>query len=207
MIAIYIVGDILLFFVILLLIPISAEIGYIDSFLARIKYGGIKIFDTVNPKKEKLQKGKPKSDKKEKSKKPEKENFITRIFKEKGKIGGLKFCFAILKAAMSRIIWVIKRITIKEMFLDVTISTDDAATTAVTYGTVCAFVYPVIAIIKGNTKIGVSEINISTDFDKLSPEIKGKITFKTRLVYAVVAAISLLFAYFRIKKESEKNER
>ncbi|MBO4433541.1 MAG: DUF2953 domain-containing protein, partial [Clostridia bacterium] len=135
------------------------------------------------------------------------ENFITRIFKEKGKIGGLKFCFSVLKAALSKIIWVIKKISIKKMFLDITVSSEDAAKTAVTYGTVCAAVYPVVALIKENTKIGVSEVNVSTDFDKISPIIKAAITFKTRLIYAVIAAVSLFFKYLQIKKESEKNER
>ena len=213
MTAVYIICGILLFLIVLLLIPVSVEAGYFDSFSARIRYGGIKVLDTSKvkkPKKEKpkkKEKKKPKSDKKAKSESPKKENFITRIFKEKGKIGGVKFCFAVLKAALSKTVWLIKKISIEKMFLDITVSSEEAAATAVTYGTVCAAVYPVIAVIKENTKIGVSEVNISTDFDKISPIVKAAITFKTRLIYAVIAAVSLFFRYLQIKKESEKNER
>lgn len=209
MTALYIIGGILLFLLLLLIIPISAEAGFTDIFAARVKYGGIKVFDTSKPKKQKkLKTKKPKSQKPKADKpKEKKESFITRIFKEKGKIGGIKFCFAVLKAGLLRVIWLIKKITVKKLFLDITVSSDDAAGTAIAYGGVCAAVYPVVAIVKENTKVGISEVNISTDFDKLSPVIKAQIAVKTRLIYALIAAISFVFAYFKIKKESEKNER
>ena len=211
MTALYIIGGILLFLFLLLIIHVTAEIGYHDTFIARVKYGFITVFDTEKPSKPK----KPKKAKKEKKKsespkdgkpKKKKEGFITRIFKEKGKIGGIKFCFAVIKAGLIRIIRLIKKIEFKKFCLDITVSSDDAADTAIAYGTVCAAVYPVVAIIKENTEIGISEIYISTDFDKLSPEIKAQITVKMRLIYALIAALSFIFAYLRIKKESEKNE-
>ncbi|MBO4733470.1 MAG: DUF2953 domain-containing protein [Clostridia bacterium] len=205
MTALYIIGGILLFLFVLLLIPVSAEISYIDDFNLRVKYGVIKVFDNAKPKKEK--KAKPKKPKGDRAEKGKKESFISRIFKEKGKIGGIKFCFAILKAVFSKLIWVLKKISFKKLFLDITVSSDDAANTAVTYGAVCAAVYPVIALIKENTKIGVSEVNVSTDFEKISPVVKAAVAVKTRLLYAVIAAVALLAEYLRISKESERNER
>ena len=208
MTALYIIGGILLFLFVLLLIPVSAEISYIDDFNLRVKYGIIKVFDNLKPKKPKKEKPKKsKSDSGKKKEKPKKESFISRVFKEKGKIGGIKFCFAILKAVFSKLIWVLKKISFKKLFLDITVSSDDAANTAVTYGAVCAAVYPVIALIKENTKIGVSEVNVSTDFEKISPVVKAAVAVKTRLLYAVIAAVALLAEYLRISKESEKNER
>ena len=212
MTALYIIGGILLFLLLLLIIPVSAEIGFLDTFAVCVKYGGIKVFDTSKPKKvKKPEKEKPRSGKKQDEKlkkdKPKKDNFVTKIFKEKGTIDGVKFCFAVIKAGLQKVIWILKKITFKKLFLDITVSSEDAATTAVAYGGVCAAVYPVIAIIKGNTRVGVSEVNISSDFDKISPVIKAQVTVKTRLIYAVIAAISFIFSYFRIKKESGKNER
>ena len=64
-----------------------------------------------------------------------------------------------------------------------------------------------IALIKENTEIGVERINVTTNFDRMSPEIEAAVSLKTRLIYAVIAAVSMLFSYLRIKKESEKNER
>ena len=206
MTAVYIICGILLF---LLTVPVSICLNYSERFVIKVRYGGIKVFDSGKPEKEKA--AKPKKEKKGGAEKgagkPEKQNFISRIFKEKGKIEGVKFCFAVIKSALSKTIWVIRRIKIKKLFLSITVSSDDAANTAVVYGAVCAAVFPVIALIKENTKIGVERISVLTDFDKLSPEINAAASLKTRLIYAVIAAVSMLFSYVRIKKESEKNER
>lgn len=202
MTAVYIIGGILLFLLVLLFIPVSVELAYCDRFIIKVRYGGIKVFDSDKPKKEKVPKGKTKNKTAEKKsgEKPEKQSFISRIFKEKGKIGGIKFCFEVIKSALSKIIWVIGRIKIRKLILSITVSSDDAANTAVAYGAVCAAVFPVIAVIKENTKIGVEKINVSTDFDKISPEIEAAVSLKTRLIYAVIAAVSMLFSYVRIKK-------
>lgn len=207
MIALYIVGGVLLFILLLLLIPVSAEVGYIDTVSVKVRYGGIKVFDNSAAKKPAKESPEKPAIESESKDKPKKENFISRIFKEKGKIEGIKFLFSVLKAALSRIIWVIRKIKISKLFLSILVASDDAATTAIAYGALCAVVCPVLNLIDQNTDIGVKEVNISTDFDKLSPEIELSVTAKTRLIYATVAAISMLFAYLKIKKESEKNER
>lgn len=207
MTAVYIIAGILLFLLILLLIPVSADLSYFDRLIVKVRYGGIKVFDSGKPKKEKPAKPAKARAEKEGKKKSEKQNFISRIFKEKGTVGGIRFCFAVIKSALSRIIRVIRKIKIKKLALNITVASDDAATTAVSYGAVCAAVFPVIALIKENTKIGVEEVNVSTDFDKLSPEISAAVSLRTRLIYAVIAAVSMVFSYVRIKKESEKNER
>lgn len=209
MTAVYIIGGTLLFLLILLLIPVSADLAYFDRFIIKVRYGGIKIFGNDKPKKEEVtgEKAEKKSTEKKSGEKAGKTNFISRVFKEKGKIGGVKFCFAVIKSALSKIIWVIRRIKIKKLILSITVSSDDAANTAVAYGAVCAAVYPVIALIKENTEIGVERINVTTNFDRMSPEIEAAVSLKTRLIYAVIAAVSMLFSYVRIKKESEKNER
>lgn len=206
MTAVIIICAVFLFPLVLLLIPVSADMIYRDSFSVSVKYGGIKVFDNSKPKKEsKAQK--TESKKEEISKKPKKENLISKLFKEKGKIEGIKFCFSFIKIAFSKIIWVIRKIKIKKLCLEVSVASDNAASTAIGYGAVCAAVYPTLNLINQNTEIGIKEINIYTDFDKLSPEIKISFSAKTRLVYAVVSAVALLFAYLRLKKESDKNGR
>lgn len=206
MTALYIIGGILFFLLLLLIIPVSAELSYFDRFTVLVKYGGIKVFDSDKPQKPKKPEKSESVPQKKDNKAAKKEGFIKKIFREKGKIGGIKFCFAVLKVALSRIVWVIKKIKFRKLILDIKISSDDAATTAIAYGTVCAVVYPVVNIITRNTDIGIKSVNISTDFDKISPEISVSFSLKTRLIYAFIATISLFFAYIRIKKESEKNE-
>lgn len=208
MTALYIIGGLFFFLFVLLIIPVSADIGYRDKLAVAVKYGGIKVFDSAKPKKDKPATAKKQPEKPAKAeKKPKKDNFITKIFKEKGKIEGVKFCFSLIKLALSRIIWVIKKIKFRKLFLDISVASDDAANTAISYGTLCAAVYPLVNFIDQNTGFDVKKVNIYTDFDKLSPEIEISVSAKTRFIYAVVAAVSMLFAYLRLKKESDKNGR
>ena len=203
MTALIIVFSVLLLIFILLLIPVSADFLCKDKVLLKVKYGGIKVFDTNKTKKQ----GSEPSGEEHPKENKKKDNFISQIFKEKGKIDGIKYLFTLIKLLLSRIIWLIKKIEFKKIFLDITVSSDDAATTAVSYGALCGVVYPVVNIIGQNGKIGFKEINIRTDFDKLSPLIEIGITAKTRLIYAVIGAIVFIFEYLRLKKESEKNGR
>lgn len=208
MIALYIIGGILLFLLIVLLIPVSADMSYKDKLFVAVKYGGIKVFDSRKPEKEKPEnKQAPKTPQKPPEEKPKKENFFTKTFNEKGKIEGIRFFAQLIKAGISRIIWVIRKIKFRRFFLDISIASDDAANTAIAYGAVCAAVYPTVNFIDQNTDLSVKKVNIYTDFDKLSPEIEAAVSVKTRFIYAVIAAISFFFAYLRIKKESDNNER
>lgn len=209
MIALYIIGGIILLLLLLLIIPVSADMRYKDKFTVSVIYGGIKVFDSSKPKRKKMQKPEQSKNEQEKptEEKQKKENFITKIFNEKGKIEGIKFLGSLIKLAVSRIIWLIRKIKFRQFFLDISIASDDAANTAISYGAVCAVVYPIINLLDQNTDLSVKKVNIYTDFDKLSPEIEAAISVKTRLIYAVIALISVLFAYLKLKKESDKNGR
>ncbi len=204
MIAVYITGGIFLLLALLLIIPVSTDIKYKDKLFVKVKYAGINVFDNSKPKKPK-QEGIKAEKPPEKRKK--KENPITDIFNKKGKIEGIKFLSRLINVGISRIIWVIRKIKFRKFLLKITISSEDAANTAVIYGTVCATVYPLINLLDQNTDLTVKEVSIYTDFEKLSPEIETAIVLKTRLIYAVIAAVSLFFAYLKIKKESDKNGR
>lgn len=191
----------------LLLIPVGADIAYRDTLALALKYGGIKVYDSKKKRQPSQDNVKSEERSKEKAQNKKKENFISKIFKEKGKIEGIKFCFSLIKAVISKIVWVIRKIKFKNFYLNISVASEDAAKTAVIYGTVCAAVYPVITLIDQNTDLHVKKVNIYTDFDKLSPEIEVSVSIKTRLIYAVIAAVTLFFEYLRIKKESDKNGR
>ena len=208
MIALYVTGGILLLLFCLLIIPISVELRFHDEVSALVRYGGIKVFDTSkNPEKtEKLAAAHVKKNTGDgkKAKKPKKKSFIAEIFEKKGKIEGIKLCARLIKAVLLKTVWVIKRIKFRNLFLDICVSTDDAANTAIVYGEVCAVVYPVINLIDNMTTLTVKKVNVRTDFDKLSPDIEAAVLLKTRLIYGLIALISLYFTYLKLKKESDK---
>lgn len=206
MTALYIIAGILAFLILLLVIQVSVDINYRDKLLVSVRYAGIKVFDGSKPKKEKPAKESKKQEKPA-ADKPKKKNFVSEIFRKNGKIEGVKFIFGVLKITLSRIIWMLKKIKFRNLYLDISVASDDAANTAVTYGAVCAAVYPVINLLEQNTGFFAKEINIYTDFEKLSPEIKAAISLKTRLIYALITLIFWLTAFLKLKKESGKNGR
>ncbi|MBR4761006.1 MAG: DUF2953 domain-containing protein [Clostridia bacterium] len=206
MTALIIIVAVFAFIALLLLIPISAEVSFHDEFFAVIRYGGIKIFKSgKNKKTQGKPAGEDEASKKQEKSKPEKQGFIATVFKEKGKIAGLKFCFSLFELALKKIVWVLKRIKFKKFYLDISVASDDAAHTAIAYGALCAVAYPAVNLIERYSSFDIKKINIYTDFDKLSPEIEGSIQLKTRLIFALIAAVSLFFAYLKLKKESDKN--
>lgn len=208
MIALYVIIGIFLFLFCLLIIPVSAELRFHDKLFALVRYGGIKVFDTSkNPEKTKklaAAHGKKDTENGKKKKKPKKKSFIAEIFEKNGKIAGIKFCARLIKAAILKIIWVIRKIKFRDLILNICVSSDDAANTAIAYGEVCAVVYPVINLLDNVTTLTVKEVDVRTDFDKLSPDIEAAVILKTRLIYSLIALTSLYFTYRRLKKESDK---
>ena len=207
MTAVYIICGVLLFILILLIVPVSIDIDYRDKLFVKVRYAGIKFFDSDKQKDKKKPEDKKTAKAEHKVSGKKKEGYIARLFREKGKIEGIKFCFALAKAVISRAVFVIKRIRFRELLIDISVASDDAANTAISYGAVCAAVYPTVNLLDQKTSLTVKKVNVYTDFDKLSPEIEAAVLLKTRLIYALIASVSLFFAYLRLKKESDKNGR
>ena len=109
---------------------------------------------------------------------------------------------------LKKLWWVVKKFKFRRFYLNLSVATNDAASTAINYGKICSAVYPIISFLETNADFKAKEINISADFDKSDSEFKISTSVTTRLFFWLVAAISALFEFLKIqRKESEKYER
>ena len=207
MTAVYIIVGLILLLAVLLLIPVFVYAEFSGEFSAKIKYGFITVFDTEKKKPKRKdnkheKQNKPKEKPKSKSKKKSKPSLLFEKKKsELGLFGAIKYFLDILKDLLARILWLVKRIDFKHFKLDLTVASDDAAKTAVTYGEVCTAVYPILSLLNANTNLSLKQVNICADFNKTAIDAEISVILKTRLIYFAIMGIKTLFAYKNLIKE------
>ncbi len=203
MTAVYIIVGLILLLSVLLLIPVFVNAQFSGEFSAKIKYGFITVFDTQKKKpKRKDNKHEKQNKPKEKPKSKSKPSLLFEKKKsELGFFGAIKYFLDILKDLSARILWLVKRIDFKHFKLDLTVASDDAAKTAVTYGEVCTAVYPILSLLNANTNLSLKQVNISADFNKTAIDAEISVILKTKLIYFVIMGIKTLFAYKNLIKE------
>lgn len=93
------------------------------------------------------------------------------VLKQNAKDNGLlatttETCRLVL-ALLREVVDILKYVKIKRFFLDVSVSGDDAAETAIDYGKCCAAVYPLCGFVSSHMKVkkGGLKINISPSFE------------------------------------------
>ena len=213
MTALYIILGILLFFFLLLIIPVKVKLDFSGGvFSAVVYYGFIKVFDSKKPKKEKPKKEKPEKEEKTKKKKDTKSpSKISKLFAHKkaklGFTGAVKFFLDVLKEVLQKLVWVIRKIKFDRFKLNLVVASDDAATTAINYGYFCTGIYPILSLLCINTNLKLKEVNISADYEKTAIDLDLCVRLKTRILYFLVLAIKLLNTYRKLIKEVNENER
>ena len=165
MFAIYIIIGILNFFSVLLFIPVHILLDYEENLNIKVKYSFITF--TLLPKSSaKKSKKKTKEDPKNDSKKlksndaSSKSNVIENI-KNKDNIKVIKIlirqCIYFLKK-------ILNHIKIDKLELNAAIVSEDAAKTALMYGTISSVVYPIISFLKNNYKCKLFNCNLKPGF-------------------------------------------
>lgn len=122
---------------------------------------------------------KKKSDSKKRNskskKEPKKENKVLKWFKTTFKERGLKGLINALKEiaglAETFLKPIFKHIKLKNLDMNITVASEDAADTAINYGYACAGIYPSLSILLNIVKYKKYNVNIAPDFDKKKTEI------------------------------------
>lgn len=203
-IALIIIAVILLLLIAVLFLPISVFLKFKDDFFVKVRFLGFKIFE-IEPQKDIK---KPSIDKVSDKKA---ENDISKtskqiFFKLKEKLGFMGAVKEILRFAndvLSHIKRLLRNIKIKRVCLDVTVAADNAATTAIEYGAVCAAVYPVTALLSTCADIGFKQINVKSDFDSKKPDFWFEATASMNVFNLLIAAYK---TYSEYKKFTVRNE-
>ncbi|MGN0467184.1 MAG: DUF2953 domain-containing protein [Acutalibacteraceae bacterium] len=217
-----VLAGIILFFVLILSIPVHVSFTYSDMIYLTIRYLFLKINilpidpnKKKKPKKEKKPK-KPKeekpaeqTDEKPKEKKP---NAILEMVKANGYDGMM-----VVISNLGRILGkyggkLFRSVIFDEIEIYVTVGTGDAASTAIKYGKTCQKVYPFIGFICNNNVVHKYDVNVEPDF--LANESNGEMNLEFHLIIrkiinaTVAMAVRLVFGVLlKFLKGAKSNKK
>ena len=166
----YVLLGIILFFFIVLSVPVHIIIGYDDKIRVSVKYLFIKLNilpakqkpkKEKKPKEPKPEKAEPEKPKQPKEKKP---NPILEMVKANGYDGMMTVLTNlahILKIYGGKLF---KSVVFDEVDLYICVGTGDSAATAIKYGETCQKVFPVMGFICANNVVKKYDVNVEPDF-------------------------------------------
>lgn len=98
------------------------------------------------------------------------------------------------KIVLNRLGKLLGGIRVKRLKFNYTASSEDAAKTALEYGTICALVYPIAGIIEAKTNISQNALvlDINCDYDKKESDYLLDVFLRLRGYHTILAVISIL---------------
>ena len=143
--------------------------------------------------------------KEKKDQQGKKKKSFKNFFKERSLSGKLSTVFNVLNQILNKVKFMLKRSKVEKFELDITVSGDDAAVTAIEYGAVCAVVYPAVSLILNYNKALKENINIVCDYTNTKPTLEFYGVVSIRLIH-LLALLSILPSIFRnVNKKENKN--
>lgn len=173
----------------ILLSKITVFLSFHDKFVFYVKFFGFKLFGNQE------QDGKiEKSDDKTQGEK-QKAKFFGKLRKKLGFSGAVKelsgFGMKIAKLLSS----LLKHFSFRKIFLNIIVATENAAQTAIEYGTVCAVVYPLAEFLNSVSDVKYKKIAISTDFNSTNPKMEFEFEAGTRVIFLLISAFKIFKEY------------
>ncbi len=161
---------IVLFFVLVLSVPVRVSLSYDDKIRLTVRYLFLKINilpvgskKNKTPKKPKEPKP-PKEPKEEETPKEKKPNPFVELLKANGHDGMMSVISNLGKVLGTYGGKLFKSIIFDRLDLDITVGTGDSAGTAIKYGQTCQKVFPVMGFICSNNLVRKYDINVEPDF-------------------------------------------
>lgn len=199
-----ILGGLLLLSGLLLLLRVGVQLRYDGSFSVKLKV--LFLSFTLFPKKEKLRiKGQPPSEKKEKKKKQKKEKAVSKKpdFSELFSFYRQLFTEVILPA-LGRFL---KHLHLRVDQLQIEIASEDAAKTALLYGSAVSGGTAFLEFLRNITRLKMGreeEIYIRSRFDKTEGSCRVRITLSLCLWQAVHILLPALMKYLLLQQKKEQ---
>lgn len=210
MTALYIILGIILFIVIAFSIRVSVIVEMTDKNKVIVKYLFLKftVLDSSKPKTEKPKKEKAKKDEQPKQEEgaceeatpqaQEKGNsFLKQLYTDHGYDGIVKMLVGVKNSLSSFFGKLYKTITINELYLTMHITGKDAADTAIQYGKISSWLFPLLGKLASTCKMKKYDVDISPDF--LGVKNEADLYLRVSLVpikvtnALIVLAVQLLF--------------
>ncbi len=206
-----ILGVILLILLGALFIPVRVDLELIEEFKFKVSFLKITLFKSETQKEEpKKQQTQRKESQENKPKNGTLENikaYFKGVKEEKGLNAAIKEGFSLVGELLGHIKRLFKHINICKVKLNVTVSTPDAALTAIEYGSVCTAVYPVTSFLDSVANIGFKEINITADFKSGKSDFSFSGTVKMQIFYLLICAYKIYKPLKKFITEKKENER
>lgn len=197
--ALLIVLAVLALLALLLFSSVVLTVRLDDDFTLYIRYLFVRI--RLYPQKEK--RAKKEADggqtKKKKAERPKKPNPFQRIVEEKGFLEAVGQMCEIAKEVMARLRQLLRHARIYPLRLEIAAAGEDAAETALTYGGICAAVYPMLGTLYTLAHVRRFEADIHPDFDGGKSYVRLLAKFRLRPVFAVHFLIGLTFDIYKWK--------
>ncbi len=203
MTALYIILGIILFFVIVLSIPVVLDLEYTDAFRCKVSWLFLK-FNIYPPKEKGEKKPKPKKEKPQIDKPQDeapapvqetapKDNFIKTFYNNQGVLGIIELiqnCASYLGKFTKGFL---KSIYIRKLHIRISVTEKDAAQTAIRYGKICSEVYPPLGFICSSCHVKDYSVNIWANYcgEKTKGEFETRVALVPRSV--INAGIALVF--------------
>lgn len=203
MTALMIILGILLFFVILLVCPVTILASFETELSAKVRY--LFITYTIAPQKEKKEKKAKKEEPKTEEKTDTKAK-IKGIIEQKGLSGFLNMIKEMAAIATGAAKKLFVHLIISSISADIDVATEDAAQTALNYGYACAVVYPAMAVLVGNSNCKKYDIKVTPNFDKKECEIHFSVKAGVKLFFIISAGLSAFFNFLKVMKNAKTAE-
>lgn len=196
------------FVLMVLFCPVHLKMEFCESLKIKIR---ILFFNfTIFPKKaeEKKRTKKPKEAKELPARKKGDENKLKELIKQRGLKGFLNILKQMGKIILGVGKMVKSKVVVDDLSVLVSVSGEDSAATAVTYGKVCAGVFPFANIILNNFKVKSYDVKVFPNFMKEKPSVEFKLKLHLRLVtliHIVLWAVIKLVKGLYLKPADIKN--
>ena len=196
MTGLYIVGGVLLFFILLLLSSVHVRIRYEDELFLRLRFWFIRYTVPMTAQEaEDVTEAAVENDQDESLVQQMKD-----LIKKRGVKDFLGFLRDILLILAKTSKEILKRIKLRECTLRMTAAGGDAAETAVNYGKACSIVYPAVALLFEYIPCRKRNIEIKADFMNEKSELFFEARLKLRLGFLLKEGIKMLIGLVPLLK-------
>ena len=204
-------GGIVLLLILLLCCPITLRLSFLNGFSVRLKY--LFLSFQLLPQKEKSTGKKKHADRKKKQEESETTlEKLRRLTGEDSAAGLFDFLRELAVLAAGSLKKLFRHLVIADFSLDVSVGGEDAAETALTYGKLCAVIYPAVSVLVSQAKTKHYGVSVFPDFSE-GAQTKAHMEAKLRIkpVFLLSAGIGflakLVWAFFKKKISGQETQQ
>ena len=205
-------GGIVLLLILLLCCPITLRLSFLNGFSVRLKYLFLS-FQLLLQKEKSTGKKKRASQKKKKSEESESTlEKLRRLTGEDSAAGLFDFLRELAVLAAGSLKKLFRHLMIADFSLDVSAGGEDAAETALTYGKLCAVIYPAVSVLVSQAKTKHYGVSVFPDFSE-GAQTKAHMEARLRIkpVFLLSAGIGflakLVWAFFKKKISGQETQQ